>query len=311
MLKKFSIKKILVSFSVLITLLIIYLIPTEANIEFKQELTYIDDNVVVNDIYLLDSYEYVALTDVGIIAKSVENQAEEIINILIQGGPGENKIPNGFKAIINPETTVNEIVYKNEILEIDFSESLFDTNEEYELKVLESLIYSLTSIDGVKGIKISINGKKLTELPITKIKLPEILDKSFGINKEYEILNLKDINQVTIYYLNKYNDSYYYVPVTKYLNDDREKVNIIIDELSNNNKYLSGLMSFMNNNTNLIDTMIENDEVILNFDEKLFNDVDNKKVLSEVVETINLSIKANYGIETVVYNVDSEPINLN
>ena len=67
----------------------------------------------------------------------------------------------------------------------------------------------------------------------------------------------------------------------------------------------------MNNNTNLIDTMIENDEVILNFDEKLFNDVDNKKVLSEVVETINLSIKANYGIETVVYNVDSEPINLN
>ncbi len=311
MLKKFSIKKILVSFSVLITLLIIYLIPTEANIEFKQELTYIDDNVVVNDIYLLDSYEYVALTDVGIIAKSVENQAEEIINILIQGGPGENKIPNGFKAIINPETTVNEIVYKNEILEIDFSESLFDTNEEYELKVLESLIYSLTSIDGVKGIKIFINGKKLTELPITKIKLPEILDKSFGINKEYEILNLKDINQVTIYYLNKYNDSYYYVPVTKYLNDDREKVNIIIDELSNNNKYLSGLMSFMNNNTNLIDTMIENDEVILNFDEKLFNDVDNKKVLSEVVETINLSIKANYGIETVVYNVDSEPINLN
>lgn len=311
MLKKFSIKKILVSFSVLITLLIIYLIPTEPNIEFKQELTYIDDNVVVNDIYLLDSYEYVALTDVGIIAKSVENQAEEIINILIQGGPGENKIPNGFKAIINPETTVNEIVYKNEILEIDFSESLFDTNEEYELKVLESLIYSLTSIDGVKGIKIFINGKKLTELPITKIKLPEILDKSFGINKEYEILNLKDINQVTIYYLNKYNDSYYYVPVTKYLNDDREKVNIIIDELSNNNKYLSGLMSFMNNNTNLIDTMIENDEVILNFDEKLFNDVDNKKVLSEVVETINLSIKANYGIETVVYNVDSEPINLN
>lgn len=311
MLKKFSIKKILVSFSVLITLLIIYLIPTEANIEFKQELTYIDDNVVVNDIYLLDSYEYVALTDVGIIAKSVENQAEEIINILIQGGPGENKIPNGFKAIINPETTVNEIVYKNEILEIDFSESLFDTNEEYELKVLESLIYSLTSIDGVKGIKIFINGKKLTELPITKIKLPEILDKSFGINKEYEILNLKDINQVTIYYLNKYNDSYYYVPVTKYLNDNREKVNIIIDELSNNNKYLSGLMSFMNNNTNLIDTMIENDEVILNFDEKLFNDVDNKKVLSEVVETINLSIKANYGIETVVYNVDSEPINLN
>lgn len=311
MLKRMSIKKLLVSCSVLVTLLIIYLIPNEPVAEFKQELNYTDENVLVSDIYLLDGYEYVALTDVGIIATSVEIQAEELINILIQGGPGENKIPNGFKAIINPETTVNEIEYKDNILTIDFSKELFDTNKEYELKVLESLVYSLTSIDGVKGIKINIDGKALTELPLSKIKLPEILDKSFGINKEYEISNLKNINQVTVYYLNKYNDIYYYVPVTKYLNDDREKVSIIVDELANNNKYLSGLMSFMNSNTTLIDTMLETDEVILNFDQKIFNDIDNKTILEEVVNTINLSIKANYGIETVVYNVDSEPINLN
>lgn len=311
MLKRMSIKKLLVSCSVLVTLLIIYLIPNEPVAEFKQELTYTDENILVSEIYLLDGYEYVALTDVGIIATSVETQAEELINILIQGGPGENKIPNGFKSIINPETTVNEIEYKDNILIIDFSKELFDTNKEYELKVLESLIYSLTSIDGVKGIKIYIDGKILTELPLSKIKLPEILDKTFGINKEYELSNLKNINQVTIYYLNKYNDIYYYVPVTKYLNDDREKVSIIVDELANNNKYLSGLMSFMSSDTTLIDTMLETDEVILNFDQKIFNDIDNKVILEEVVNSINLSIKANYGIETVVYNVDSEPISLN
>ena len=311
MLKRMSIKKLLVSCSVLVTLLIIYLIPNEPVAEFKQELTYTDENILVSEIYLLDGYEYVALTDVGIIATSVETQAEELINILIQGGPGENKIPNGFKSIINPETTVNEIEYKDNILIIDFSKELFDTNKEYELKVLESLIYSLTSIDGVKGIKIYIDGKILTELPLSKIKLPEILDKTFGINKEYELSNLKNINQVTIYYLNKYNDIYYYVPVTKYLNDDREKVSIIVDELANNNKYLSGLMSFMSSDTTLIDTMLETDEVILNFDQKIFNDIDNKVILEEVVNSINLSIKANYGIKTVVYNVDSEPISLN
>ncbi|MBQ4634010.1 MAG: GerMN domain-containing protein [Bacilli bacterium] len=310
MLKRFSVKKILVSLSVLITLLIIYLIPTEPEVEFKQELSYSEENVLVNDIYLIDSYEYVALTNVGIIATSVESQAEEILNILIQGGPGENKIPNGFKAIINSETTINEIIYDNKILKIDLSKELFDTNKEYEIKVLEVLVYSLTSLDKVDGLEIYIDGKKLTELPISKIKLPDILDKTFGINKEYDISNLKDINQVTIYYLNKYNDNYYYVPVTKYLNDNREKVSIIIDELSNN-KYQSGLMSFMNTNTELVETMLEADEVILNFNQSIYNDLDNKTILSEVVKTINLSIEANYKIENVVYNVDSEPINLN
>lgn len=310
MLKRFSVKKILVSLSVLITLLIIYLIPTEPEVEFKQELSYSEENVLVNDIYLIDSYEYVALTNVGIIATSVESQAEEILNILIQGGPGENKIPNGFKAIINSETTINEIIYDNKILKIDLSKELFDTNKEYEIKVLEVLVYSLTSLDKVDGLEIYIDGKKLTELPISKIKLPDILDKTFGINKEYDISNLKDINQVTIYYLNKYNDNYYYVPVTKYLNDNREKVSIIIDELSNN-KYHSGLMSFMNTNTELVETMLEADEVILNFNQSIYNDLDNKAILSEVVKTINLSIEANYKIENVVYNVDSEPINLN
>lgn len=310
MLKRFSVKKILVSLSVLITLLIIYLVPTEPEVEFKQELSYSEENVLVNDIYLIDSYEYVALTNVGIIATSVESQAEEILNILIQGGPGENKIPNGFKAIINSETTINEIIYDNKILKIDLSKELFDTNKEYEIKVLEVLVYSLTSLDKVDGLEIYIDGKKLTELPISKIKLPDILDKTFGINKEYDISNLKDINQVTIYYLNKYNDNYYYVPVTKYLNDNREKVSIIIDELSNN-KYHSGLMSFMNTNTELVETMLEADEVILNFNQSIYNDLDNKTILSEVVKTINLSIEANYKIENVVYNVDSEPINLN
>ena len=101
------------------------------------------------------------------------------------------------------------------------------------------------------------------------------------------------------------------MPVTKYLNDDREKVNIIIDELANNNSYLTGLMSFMNNKAKLKDTLIETDEVILNFDSGILNDVDSKTVLKEVTQSINYSIIANYGIKNVALNVDSEPINVN
>ena len=45
------------------------------------------------------------------------------------------------------------------------------------------------------------------------------------------ILVSQDINQVTIYYVDEYNGQISYVPVTKYMNDKREKIDIIIDEL--------------------------------------------------------------------------------
>ena len=310
MLKRFSLKKILVSSSVLVTLLIICLVPGEDAVKFKQELKY-NEELSVNDIYLLDGYQYVALTEMPLFTKSIEDQALEIIDVLIEGGPGENKIPSGFKALINGETIVNNISIKDEILSIDFSKELLDTKKEYEVKVIESLVYSLTSLKGVKGIKILIDGKHLEILPQSKVILPDVLDKSFGINREYNLTSLKNVSQITIYYLNKYNDDFYYVPVTKYLNDDREKVNIIIDELANNNSYLTGLMSFMNNKAKLKDTLIETDEVILNFDSGILNDVDSKTVLKEVTQSINYSIIANYGIKNVALNVDSEPINVN
>ena len=310
MLKRFSLKKILVSASVLVTLLIICLVPGEDAVKFKQELKY-NEELSVNDIYLLDGYQYVALTEMPLFTKSIEDQALEIIDVLIEGGPGENKIPSGFKALINGETIVNNISIKDEILSIDFSKELLDTKKEYEVKVIESLVYSLTSIKGVKGIKIFIDGKHLEILPQSKVILPDVLDKSFGINREYNLTSLKNVSQITIYYLNKYNDDFYYVPVTKYLNDDREKVNIIIDELANNNSYLTGLMSFMNNKAKLKDTLIETDEVILNFDSGILNDVDSKTVLKEVTQSINYSIIDNYGIKNVALNVDSEPINVN
>lgn len=310
MLKNVLKKKFLVSITAVFILLIIFAVSKEP-ISFKEELTYASDNVKVSNIYLLDGYQFVSLTNIGLTKEEVVDKAKEIVDILIQDGIGESKIPSGFKSIINSETKLNKITYKDGILKLDFSKSLLDTKEEYEIKIIEALVYSLTSIDGVKGITILVDGKVLSELPKSKVKLPKILDKSFGINKNYNLKNLENVSKVTIYYINKYNDSYYYVPVTKYVNNDEEKVNVIIEELKDNNYYLSGLMSFMNSNTNLIDTSIEKNEISLNFDKNIYSDQDSKEVLKEVISTINLSIEATYGIDSISYMVESEPLKTN
>ena len=310
MLKKVLKKRFLLSFTAIFILLIIYFVNSEP-IEFKQELSYVDKDVSFNNIYLMDSYQFVSLTTVGLTEKSVENKAKEVIDILIQEGPGESKIPSGFKSIINPDTSLNKVTFEGSILKLDFSSDLFDIKPEYEIKILESLIYSLTSIEGVKGIEISIEGKKLEELPNSKLELPKILDKSFGINRNYNLSSLDNVSKVTIYYINKYNDIYYYVPITRYINSTEEKANVIIEELRDNNFYMTGLMSFMNSNVNLLDVSIDQNEITLNFDKNLYDNDESKEVLKEVLDSINFSIEATYGVQTVSYTVENENLNLN
>lgn len=310
MLNKMLKKKFLISFTAIFVLFVICLLSKTPK-EFKQELSYVPDDVAVSNIYLLDGYQFVSLTNVALKEEETTEKAREIIEILIQDGPGENKIPSGFKSLINSEVVLNKVRFKDGILEVDFSKNLFETKEEYEIKILEALIYSLTSIKGVKGVQINLDGKLLEELPLSKLKLPKVLDKTFGINKDYNVSSLDNVSKVTIYYLNKYNDNYYYVPVTRYMNNVSEKVSVIIDELRDNNFYLTGLMSFMNSDVNLLDSSIENDEITLNFSRSIYNDEDSKQVFQEVIDSINLSIEATYGIDAISYVVEDEPLNFN
>ena len=177
-----------------------------------------------------------------------------------------------------------------------------------EEKVVEAIVYTATSIKEVKSVIIFVDGDVLTKLPKSGINLPSTLDRSFGINKEYDLTSTDSINQVTVYYVDEYNDNYYYVPVTKYLNDDRDKIKIIIDELTSANMYQTNLMSFLNSNTELLDIQQSEDVLSLNFNSYIFNDATKKDILEEVIYTICLSVGDNYNVEEVVFQVDTEEV---
>ena len=111
-----------------------------------------------------------------------------------------------------------------------------------------------------------------------------------------------------MYYIGDYNDEYYYVPVTKYMNTDKEKIKIIIEELASGPTYGSNLMSFLNSNTKLLATEQEVDTIFLTFNEYIFSDMDEKNILEEVLYTIELSIADNYDVSEVVFEVENEEI---
>ncbi len=306
MIKRRFIKKVLVTSAVLFAFLLMCLIPNNNVLEPTQQLEYVSSEVNKIPIYLLDSHNMLGRTNVAINSKEIDKQARELLEILIKE-KGDNKLPSGFKAIIPSETVINSLTYKDGLIKVDFSSSLLDVSTENETKVIEAIVYTLTGIEGVNKIIIYVDGNILTKLPKSKINLPSTLDRSYGINRDYSITSYHDITSFNVYYLSKYNDVEYYVPVTKYVNDSRDKVEIIVEELKQGS-YDNNLMSYLNYQTELEKVDYDKNEIALTFNEYIFSDADNREVLDEVISAISLSIADSYNVEEVVFNYKNEEI---
>ena len=313
MLKRMSFRKIMVSSLALLALVLLYLIPDNSNeLKLEQNLEYVYDNIV-DTIYLLDSNDYVARTTIATCKCDTVDIARELISGLTLDGKKSDIIPNGFKSIIPSGTSVLDVDLHEGVLTVNFSKELLDINEKYEEKMIESIIYTLTSLDGIDRVIIKVEGNILDKLPYSGKILPPALDKSYGINKKYELTSLNNIDSYTVYYVSNYNDNEYYVPVTKYVNNsDLDKIRVIIDELASAPIYETNLMSYLNGNTELLDYKLDNGILKLNFNDSILDDLNSNNILEEVMYTISLSVGDLYNdVVEVDFLVDNKEISKN
>ncbi|MGI6325322.1 MAG: GerMN domain-containing protein [Bacilli bacterium] len=306
-----------IGFVIIVTLfllLMVYIIPSENKYSLellkKQQLEYVNFSNKGEAIYLLDNNDYIAKANIVISskAKTIEAKAKELLEALVVGSRNENILPNGFRTIIPANTKILDVKYTNGLIEVNFSKQLLDIKEAYEEKMIEAIVYTLTSINGVNKVMISVEGKLLTKLPKTNTVLLGTLDKKFGINKVYDLDSISDVTSVTVYYINKYKDQPYYIPVTKYVNDKKDKIKIIIDELASGPIYEPNLMSFLNSKAKLLNYELQNNQLILNFNDYIYTDMNSKNILEEVSYCIALSVFDNYDVDTVIFNVNEERV---
>ena len=129
MLKKISIRKIVLSSLALFAMFLIYIIPAnEKTLDIKEELEYVNTNIESSPIFLMDQNSYVALTSVAVNDTNIENKAKQLIKVLTIGGM-DSKIPSGFSAIIPPNTEVLSLSYENGIIKVDFSKDILNISE--------------------------------------------------------------------------------------------------------------------------------------------------------------------------------------
>ncbi len=300
MLKNGIKKRIFLIISSIFIILIIYLFPTkkeDANYEEKKDKT---KDVII---YLLDEKEFVSRVSVYMKENELEKKIKEMIEYITIDSKNSSYIKEGFKPIIPKNTKLLSISIDNGLVKLNFSKELLTINEANEDKMISAIIYSLTSLDGIKEISIYVEGNLLTKLPNSGKSLPSILNRSYGINKVYDLTKIKGSTKTTVYYLSKYKDYYYYVPVTMINNDEKEKIEVIIEEMASKSVYQTSLISYLKESKE-VSYELDNDKLNINFTKNLFDSLNKNNLVESVIYSINLSVKDNYNIKEVNYNIN-------
>lgn len=288
MLKKKALRKIFITTLSMLIILTIYTIPTTQKPNVLRTNLEIEDitNLSTDKIYLLNKDNYLVKIDVFIDTNKLENKIKRIIEYITINN---NKIPSNLNGYIPKDTKLLSLNIESNSLLLNFSKEF--TNSNNEEIMITGIVYSLLEIPDIKEVSFQVEDKFYKDYTN--------LNKDIGINKNIMYNSRNDINKVVTYYLD--NEDNYYVPITNYLNDKREKIEIIIDELKETKK---GLISYLGENTKLLDYKEDNNLLIINFSKELKNE--NKTSEDKILNTISYSVFDNYDVNMVMFQIEGE-----
>lgn len=242
--------------------------------------------IKTNKVYLLNKNNYLTKVDIFLNQGTKKENVERIINYLKESN---KEIDSSFKGYIPDKTEIIDMRLDEKTIYLNLSQDFIKDKDKINI-IVPGLVHSILEIEGIEYVSLEVNNNYLEgySKPMTK---------SLPINMEYSFTNRNNINKVVIYYNDRINEEDYFIPVTKYINDDREKIEIIVDELKEN--IPKNLISYLNSKTELLNYNAENNVLELNFNKYL---VDDKK--ETTLQTLAYSVFQNYDIESILLKID-------
>lgn len=227
-----------------------------------------------------ESYVY-TLNDDGFVSKTsvyvsktltLEERIKEKLEIMVEENNKNALLPSYFNPILPENTKIEEVKVEDSLVKVYFSKELMNITEEQSEKMIEAITYTIID-ENILGIEIYVDNEMLKYVPHTKKEIPAMLTKDFGINKDYNLSSTNNIIKLVMTYYGNENGKYYEIPVTKYVNDEREKIEIIFDELTN---FFAGVnLITLIDEVNIIDYEITKDIVKINIEKSLSDEEEN------------------------------------
>ncbi|MDX8364015.1 GerMN domain-containing protein [Cytobacillus sp. IB215665] len=265
-------------------------------------------DTVQRELFLLDQYGMVVPQTVEL--PIVEGPAKQALEYLVQDGPVEEMLPNGFRAVLPAGTSVEVNIVEGGTVIADFSKEFEEYNKEDELKILQAITWTLTQFETIDKVQIRINGYDQSVMPVNGTPIGEGVSREHGINfDENEVADITNSYPVTVYFLAENADSIYYVPVTRRVaNTEENSIVAVINELVEGPSYTSKLLGAINNEVELLsEPIIQDGQVILNFNEYILGSFSEEPIINtNVLDTLVLTLTEQEGIEQVAIQVNGE-----
>ena len=297
MVKECAKRKFIITGLTLLIFLFTMLCPQVESNQANIHISY--QNGTLTPVYLLDSASYVARTNLMLKETQLTSQVKEILSVLTIDSPSSIYIPTLFTPVIPKNTKILGIDIQDKIAKINFDSTFLSVSSTSASKMIECIVYSLTEFAEIDGVLLYVDGTLLEEIPHTQEKLSLPLTRAMGVNKVYSLQKISGAVSTTTYYIAKEEGVTYYVPVTLISNDEKEKIEIVIDRLKTRPNLQANLMSYLHANTELTHFELLEQEVILSFNPFLYEGLSNTEMIEEVKYSIALSVKDSFQVSKV------------
>lgn len=220
---------------------------------------------------------------------------KDSLTALVSKGAYASSLPEGFQGVLPAGTEVKSVsVDKDKLAVVEFNSAFNDYDPLEERKILEAITWTLTGQEGIKGVQLWVEGKKLTEMPLLGIPLDRALTRSMGINLPKHGTPLMNSSAVTVYFSAAAPDGVhqYYVPVTRFVPAGEEPLKAALNELIAGPESGNGLEMVMTQETVLDSVKAgQNGVVTVSLTDDMF--ADSKNVPNEFLESVVLTVAQN------------------
>ncbi|WP_096435981.1 GerMN domain-containing protein [Alteribacter populi] len=257
------------------------------------------------ELYLMDKNGMV--TPQALDLPSSESDVLQSMAYLVKDGPVTELLPNGFQAVLPSGTEVLDANITEEgVAVVDFSSDFEEYRAEDELKILQSVTWTLTQFDDIDRVQIKIGGEEQEVMPQNGTPVAEGYTRSHGINLETgDLSDLSNTKPVTVYFLSQNEDQTYYVPVTRRVSSTDDTYTAVVDELLKGPDMLTSLLTDFRNEAELVEEPSYRDgTVTLNFNDGLLSQLEGTALSEHVVNMLVLSLTEQEEVEQVAIEVD-------
>lgn len=259
-------------------------------------------------VYLQDRNGYLAPISLPMAIAEGEDVATKLLEVMVDQGMYSGSLPIDFRAMIPQGTEIlgYELNSETGIATVNLSEAFVDYNMMDERSIVEAITWTLTSLEGVNGVDIQVNGEKLNEMPIAQYPLDEALTRDMGINIEIaEGVSYSHATPVTLYFAAiTSNDEEYFVPVTRMIERPSSQATAAIEELIEGPMDTKSLNPVILPNVKV--TGIEQYDGVVHIDLQDDAYMPGEFVPSDLLNAVILSVAENTGVSSVQVRVNGD-----